>query len=166
MVRSADTMIRSARTEDTRAILDLLSEMDAEDGASRSAVITAEHLREHVFCSAPRAEALLAFVDGDAAGLAAFRMSASTFWSGLEVFLDDLYVVPDHRRRRIGSDLLGVLSRLALERSAWRILLNVQADNEGAIRFYDSVGGSVFPQSRACALSGETLRRLARTAAA
>lgn len=158
---SGKMIIRSVQANDGPAILYLIECMDREDGAARRSQMDLEHLQRYVLCGEPRAEALLATVDGAIVGLAAFRMSASTFWTRLEVYLDDLFVLPTYRRQRVGQALLAALAQVARERSAWRILLNVQVDNAGAVSFYQTLGGTVFPNSRGCEFSGDALEKLA-----
>jgi GNAT superfamily N-acetyltransferase len=164
-VNSDQLTVRQAIADDETAILQLLVLMDREDSGSRATLITSSHLRAFVFSAIPRAEAMLAELDGVAVGLAAFHESASTLWCNPEIYIDDLFVVPEVRRIGVGRRLLAAVSRLTRDRSATRILLNVQATNTGAVRFYESLGGVVFPDSRACSLSGPALDALADTSA-
>jgi len=165
-VASERIAVRQAVADDEAEILRLLALMDAEDAGSRATLITAEHLRSFVFCPTPRADALLAELGGVAVGLAAIRESASTLWSNSEIYLDDLFVVRETRRLGVGRCLLGAVSALAVERSATRVLLNVQTTNTSAMHFYESLGGVIFPESRCCAFSGRALSDLANSSAA
>jgi ribosomal protein S18 acetylase RimI-like enzyme len=157
--------IRTARKTDIPPILGLLEQMDAQDGRFRVLAITAAHLEAVVFSPNPNpsAEACVAEVDGDLVALAAFRMSASTFATFPELYLDDLFVAAAFRRRGVAKALLAELARIALARSATRILLNVQADNLDAIAFYHSVGGEVFAESRACSIDQRSFSRLSES---
>ena len=157
--------IRRAVAEDSAKIREVLALIDAEDGGTRATEITEEHLRSLVFCAVPKAEAILAELGGRIVGLIAIHESASTFWCRPEIYVDDLFVVRDSRRRGIGRRLIQAVSALALERSATRLLLNVQASNSLAVQFYESLGGVVFPDSRCCAFSGTALTELGSSAA-
>lgn len=155
------TSIRSAQPGDAPALLQLLAHMDAHDGGSRSAQIDAAHLDRFVLCTAPRAEALIAFDEGAPVGLAAFHMSASTLWSNSEVYLDDLFVEPEVRSQGTGRALVAGLASVCRERGAGRILLSVRVENTRGIQFYERIGGTVFAESRSCEISGAPLEILA-----
>lgn len=156
--------IRAVREVDIPLVLELLVAMDAEDGSSRSLEISADHLREVVFGPNQKSDALVADHAGQLVGIAAYRDSASTLWSRPEIYLDDLFVRPEFRRCGIGEGLLHKLAGLVIERSATRIILNVQADNLPAVSFYKSIGATIFPDSRACAIAGDPLAQLASAA--
>jgi len=153
--------VRRAGIGDSAEILRLLALMDAEDGGSRAALIGEEHLQSFVFCPAPKAEALLAERDRRIVGLAAIRESGSTLWCNPEIYVDDIFVRAESRRLGIGRRLMEAASALAVERSTTRVLLNVQSTNTVAAQFYEALGGTIFPNSRACAFSGPALYELA-----
>jgi diamine N-acetyltransferase len=54
--------------------------------------------------------------------------------------IGDLVVAPARRRQGIGARLLEEGRRWAMERGAARMVLNVREANEGAVRFYESLG--------------------------
>lgn len=55
-------------------------------------------------------------------------------------YLMDLVVAPEHRGRGIGRALLGAVKDWAESRGAEFIELGVLAQNEGAVRLYESLG--------------------------
>ncbi len=80
-----------------------------------------ERIRRHLFGEPRYAETLLAEVHGDVVGMALFFHSYSTFHANPGVWLEDLFVVPEHRGHGIGRALLAQLSALAVERGCARV---------------------------------------------
>lgn len=59
-------------------------------------------------------------------------------------YVDDLCVSPEHARTGVGTALFNEARRRAKELGCERIDLNVWSFNEGAIRFYEKMGLSVY----------------------
>ena len=69
----------------------------------------------------------------------------STFEGRHCLYLEDLYVDPEHRGAGIGKALMKAVAEIAVERGCGRMEWSVLDWNVGAIRVYDAVGGK--PQS-------------------
>ena len=76
------------------------------------------------------------------------------------MWLEDLFVRPEHRGAGIGRALLTRLAGLARERGCGRFEWAVLDWNEPAIRFYQALGAEVLPDWRICRVTGEALERL------
>src|SRR5262249_55173905 len=79
-------------------------------------------------------------VGGEPAGFALFFHTFSTFRGRPGLYLEDLFVRPEHRRRGIGKGLLASLARMAVARGCGRLEWAVLDWNEPAIAFYRSLG--------------------------
>ena len=77
------------------------------------------------------------------------------------MWLEDLFVRPEHRRHGLGRQLLRALAALAVERNCGRFEWAVLDWNAPAIRFYESLGASVLPDWRIARVTGDALPRLA-----
>jgi GNAT superfamily N-acetyltransferase len=64
-------------------------------------------------------------------------------WVGKSLYLDDLYVRPEHRRKRVGSLLLERVLELAKQQDCKRLRLEVLDWNKVAISFYKKNGGTI-----------------------
>ena len=73
----------------------------------------------------------------------------------------DLFVLPEYRRRGIGKAMLSYLGKLALERDAGRLEWSVLDWNESAIAFYQSMGAKILPDWRICRVIDDALASLA-----
>jgi GNAT superfamily N-acetyltransferase len=112
----------------------------------------------------PRAEVLLASVDGQPVGFAVFFHNFSTFLGRAGLYLEDLFVNEDMRSRGVGRALLARLARVARERNCQRFEWAVLDWNESAIGFYERLGAEMLSDWRIFRLSGRALGELAQEA--
>lgn len=89
----------------------------------------------------PGAVSFIAFINGNAAGLANCFYSFSTFNAAKTINVHDLVVLPDYRNMGIGNALLGTVEKKAIETNCCKITLEVREDNR-ARRLYERVGFS------------------------
>jgi ribosomal protein S18 acetylase RimI-like enzyme len=95
----------------------------------------ADGLRKH-----PAAFALLAFDGAQAVGAAVCFVGFSTFAGAPLVNVHDLAVLPSHRSRGIGGQLLEAVEQRGREIGACRVTLEVNEANQGARRLYERRG--------------------------
>ena len=86
------------------------------------------------------AEALLIELGGEVVGYAIFFTTFSSFECRSGVWLEDVYVRPEHRRGGIGRRVMEHLAGLALERGHVRLEWCALDWNEPALRFYAKLG--------------------------
>jgi len=126
---------------------------------------TPADLAAALFGPRPVAEAMIARLDGDsrlAAGFALFFPTYSTFLGRPSLWLEDLFVRPEHRGRGLGQALIRALAALAVERGCGRFEWAVLDWNRPAIDFYEGLGAAVLPDWRIARVTGDALARLAR----
>jgi len=152
--------IRLARPEDAPLLLDLIRGLAAYEKLADQVTATEAAVRETLFGPRPAAEALIAELDGVAAGFAIFFSSYSTFLARPGVYLEDLFVKPELRRRGVGRALFTHVARLAVERGCGRFEWSVLDWNEPAIAFYRSLGAVPLSDWTVFRLTGEALKRL------
>jgi GNAT superfamily N-acetyltransferase len=157
-------MIRPATPADIPAILQLIRALSDYEKLSDQVVVTEAQLREHLFGPRPYAEVLLAEEAGRVVGYALFFHTYSTFLGRPSLYLEDLFVLPEHRGRGHGKGLLARLAQLAVERGCGRFEWMVLDWNTPAIQFYESLGAVVAPEWKLCRMTGDALRRFAATA--
>ena len=117
-------------------------------------VVTPQSLQPHLFGPKPAAEAVVAekTLQGrpTVVGFALFFTNFSTFLGQPGLYLEDLYVQPDHRGQGVGKALLQHLGALAVARGCGRFEWSVLDWNENAIEFYEKMGATVMPDWRIC----------------
>ncbi len=80
--------------------------------------------------------------DGMIVGSAIYFFAYYT-WVGKSLYLDDLYVKPQYRSRKVGSMLLGKVFELARDEGCMRLRWQVLDWNKDAIAFYKKRGAKV-----------------------
>jgi GNAT superfamily N-acetyltransferase len=116
---------------------------------------------EHGFGPQPRFETYLAEIDGDAVGYAIVFETYSTFLARPTLYLEDIFVRPESRRRGAGMALLRHLAREAVARGCGRMEWTVLDWNELAQGVYRKIGARMLDEWRFCRLTGDALYRLA-----
>ena len=132
--------IRQATVQDVPHIHHLLSELERTLGASSKIRRTVEDLHRFGFSDDPFFEALIAWEDTEAVGLAVFFREFSTWLGKPGVYVQDLYVAPSQRGTGLGAKLMQAVYDRARDWSAAYCKLMVHSDNETAIAFYKRLG--------------------------
>jgi GNAT superfamily N-acetyltransferase len=136
---SGEIAIRFATTEDCPLLLRLIRELAAYERAPDAVVASEADLRRHGFGPDRQFEAILAFLDGEPAGVALFHSRFSTWLGRPCMHLEDLYVTEPARGRGVGRRLMARLAAIAVERGWGRIDFHVLEWNP-ARAFYHRLG--------------------------
>ena len=135
----AEITLRFATAEDAGILLALVRELAIFENAPDAVLATEADLRRHGFGPEPRFEALLAFVDGRAAGFALFFPNFSTWLGKPGLFLEDIFVSEWARKLGVGRRLMAKLAAIAVERGWGRLDFSVLHWNP-ARGFYHRLG--------------------------
>lgn len=154
--------IRPAGPGDAPLLLTLIRGLAEYEKLSDQMVATEEALDQTLFGPRPAAEALIATLDGVPAGFALFFQNYSTFLGRPGIYLEDLYVKPELRRRGVGRALFTRVARLAVERRCGRFEWSVLDWNEPAIAFYRSLGAVPLSDWTVFRLTGAALTQVGR----
>ena len=129
--------IRQATEADVEEIVALIGELADYEELRHEAVATTDLLHEHLFGPTPAAHVLLVEApDGTVAGMALWFRTFSTFLGVPGIWLEDLFVRPEHRGSGYGKALLERLRTLTDGRVEWAVL----DWNQPSIDFYRSLG--------------------------
>jgi GNAT superfamily N-acetyltransferase len=161
---SDSARIRRAQRTDVALLLAMVKELADYERAPDQVTGTEELLAEALFGSDPAAEAVVAEVDGAPAGFALYFHTFSTWLCRRGLYLEDLYVRPEHRGSGVGKMLLSFLARLAVERGCARFEWSALNWNAPAIGFYERLGAERLHEWDGFRLSGPALAELAREA--
>jgi GNAT superfamily N-acetyltransferase len=153
--------IRPAKIEDVPTIFTLIQALAEYEKLSHLVTGNSTELAEHLFGEHPYAEAIVAEWDHLSVGFALFFTNYSTFLTRPGIYVEDIFVLPEYRRRGIGKQMLIYLGKLAIERKAGRLEWSVLDWNETAIAFYEKMGATILPDWRICRVTGESLPKFA-----
>jgi len=153
--------IRPATAEDVPLILQFINDLADYEKLSDMVVATEELLRETLFGERTVAEVVIGYEGEQAAAFALFFHNYSTFLARPGIYLEDLFVKPEFRRKGYGKRLLTYLAGLAVERKCGRLEWSVLDWNTPAIDFYKSLGAIPMEEWTTFRLAGNALEELA-----
>lgn len=153
--------IRPIKRGETGILLDLIKKLAEYEKLLHAVDATERLLNRSLFSRPARAEALLAFSGRTPVGFALFFNNFSTFRGRPGLYLEDIFVLPEHRGSGIGSRLLHRLAEMAAERDCARFEWVVLDWNEPAIQFYKKLGAVPLNDWTLFRLEGPNLKKLA-----
>ncbi|MEU5862722.1 GNAT family N-acetyltransferase [Nonomuraea sp. NPDC047529] len=155
-------MIRPATPEDVPAVVSMIRELAAYENAVHEVRVTEDMLRDSLFGERPAAFAHMAEENGEPVGFTIWFLTYST-WRGVHgIYMEDLYVRPEHRGGGHGRALMAELARICAERGYQRLEWSVLDWNEPSIAFYDKLGAVRQDEWLRYRLTDEPLERLSR----
>jgi GNAT superfamily N-acetyltransferase len=154
--------IRDARAGDEAAIVDCLRDFAEFEKLSHTFRLTPAIVARDFMGAHRRVQCDLAEWDGAIAGLMIWFRTYATFPAKPLLFLEDIYVRPEFRRRGIGRAFFRHLAQIARAEGAARIDWVVLDWNKPAIEFYESIGAPIVKDWRVCNVHGDALERLAQ----
>jgi GNAT superfamily N-acetyltransferase len=155
-------VIRPGAPADVPIIAELIRGLARFEKLENEVTMTEERLASNLFGRHRYAETLIAEEAGESVGFALFFHNFSTFLAKPGIYLEDLFVVPEHRGGGVGRALLKELARLAVERDCGRLEWSVLDWNRDAIAFYERLGARPNSEWTIYRLTGEALSALGR----
>ncbi|MCF6506003.1 GNAT family N-acetyltransferase [Blastococcus sp. MG754426] len=132
--------VRPIRPDDVPAVVGLVRELADYERALHEVRLTEEQLTACLFGDAPALFGHVAEAGGEVVGTALWFLNFST-WRGTHgVYLEDLYVQPQHRGAGLGKELLRTLAEVCVERGYSRLEWSVLDWNTPSIEFYRAAG--------------------------
>ncbi len=154
-------VIREAAADDVPILADFIRRLAEFEHLSSQVNISVDDLLQFGFSETPYFRALIAEKEGQPLGFALYFFTFSTFVCRPTLYLEDLFVLPEHRGRGVGRALLSELARIARRRNCGRMEWAVLDWNESARTFYRSLGAEELAQWRLCRLNKKALEQLA-----
>lgn len=155
----AKSAIRRATCEDAPLILEFIKGIARYEKMENEVEATVEMLREQLF-EKGRAEVIFAMENGKEVGFALFFHNFSTFVGRAGLYLEDLYVYPEHRGKGHGKALFMELVKIARERRCGRMEWVCLNWNTPSINFYRSMGALSLDEWTTYRLTEEAMARL------
>jgi len=154
--------VKTATPADVPELQAMISALAEFEKLSHLCIASEADIAEALFGARPAAEALIAWAGKEAAGFALFFHNFSTFLGRRGLWLEDLFVRPDFRRKGCAQALLNSLAAIAVERKCGRFEWAVLDWNVRAIDFYRALGATVLPDWRIVRVVGPALAALAK----
>jgi len=156
-----ELQIRPARPSDAAQILAFITELADYERARQEVIATVEDIQRTLFNEGAAAHALICLRGDQPIGFAVYFLSYSTWLGRNGLYLEDLYISPEHRGVGAGKLLLQFLAREACNTGCGRFEWSVLDWNEPAIEFYQSIGAKPQPEWVRYRMEGDTLKTFA-----
>jgi GNAT superfamily N-acetyltransferase len=157
---TAPVTVRPAIAADVPELVAMIRELAEYERALHEVEVTEEHLQRTLFRDRPAAFAHVAEIGDQVAGMAVWFLSYSTWLGAHNLYLEDLFVRPEHRGSGTGRLLLQALAGVCVERGyprlEWWVL-----DWNPARGFYETLGAQALTEWIPYRVDGEALARLA-----
>ncbi len=151
---------RFAERADTPLILHFIKQLADYEKMLDEVVADEKTLEEWIF-DRQKAEVIFALEDGVEVGFALFFHNFSTFLGRAGLYLEDLFVLPEHRGKGYGKAILKKLASIAVERGCGRLEWWCLDWNKPSIDFYLSLGAQPMSDWTVYRITGDTLTKLA-----
>jgi GNAT superfamily N-acetyltransferase len=157
-----ERVIREAEPSDVPVLLALVRELATYEREPDAVVATEADLHAALFGPDPSAGCHVVEVDGAVVGFALWYRTFSTWLGKPGLWLEDLFVRPEHRGSGLGRALLVHLAGLCVERGWSRFEWWVLDWNESAQGFYRSLGARPEDEWTVWRVDGAALESLAQ----
>jgi GNAT superfamily N-acetyltransferase len=155
-----DITIAPVTPAEVPTLLELIRELARFERLEHEVEATPESLHASLFGPQPAAGALFAHCDGDVAGYAIYFFTFSSFVGRAGIWMEDVYVRPQFRKRGLGRRLIEAVAQIGAERGCGRFEWTALNWNEPALEFYRGLGARVMSEWILLRVSRAELRRL------
>ena len=156
--------LRPATPADVPQILQFIRDLAAYEREPDAVLATEADLLRDGFGPTKRFDCIIAELITDdttiPAGFALYFYNYSTWRGHAGIYLEDLYVSPEHRGKGIGKALLVRVAALAVAEGCPRYEWSVLDWNQPSIDFYHSLGAVMKTEWKGMQVSGEALTAL------
>jgi len=152
--------VRRALREDSEAVLGLITELAHYERLDPPNESARARLLEDGWGDSPRFEAWLAEIDGIAVGYAIVFETYSTFLARPTLYLEDIFVLPEHRGKGAGYALFHRIAQESVARGCGRTEWACLDWNTPSIDFYERMGARQLSEWRYFRMFPEDVERL------
>lgn len=147
---------RFAERNDTALILKFIKGLAEYEKMSDDVIADEKTLEEWIF-DKKKAEVIFAVEGENEVGFALFFHNFSTFLGRAGIYLEDLYILPEHRNKGYGKAVLKKLAAIAVERGCGRLEWCCLDWNRPSIDFYLSLGAKPLSDWTTYRMAGDVL---------
>ncbi len=143
MKESSELEIRQATIEDSKLLLDFITQLAIYEKMQDDVTANEELIRQSVFGEDSNVEAVIGYYNDQPVCFALYFYNYSTFKGKRGLYLEDLFVIPEMRGKGLGKKMLIHLAGIAKSKGCGRFEWSVLDWNEPAIKFYESLGAKL-----------------------
>ena len=154
--------VREAQLADSGLVLEFIKRLAAYEEREDQVAADEAAIRKSIF-EEKYAYGLLAELDGQTVGFAVYFFNYSTFLGRPGLYLEDVFVMPEHRGQGVGKAILRRLAQIAAEKDCGRMEWSCLKWNRSAIDFYLSLGAKDKNEWTVYSLNREKIEVLAQS---
>jgi len=153
--------IRSATIADAPLLTTLIRELAEYEHVAHEASVSEESVTRDGFGAHPKFRAIIAESDEQVAGYALFFEFYSSFQGCAGLLLDDIFVLPQFRKKGVGRALLAHVADIAVREDYFCIRMEMLEWNEPALGFFQRMDAAFLDEWKSMVLIGEPLQAIA-----
>jgi GNAT superfamily N-acetyltransferase len=150
-------IIREATLNDAELLLTFIKELAIYEKAEHEVHATVETIKDTMFCDKTHVHGLICELDGVAIGSAIYFYNYSTWLAKSGLYLEDLYVTPEHRGIGAGIKLLKTMAKIAIDKDCARFEWSCLDWNKPSRDFYQAIGAVSQDEWVGYRMTGKTL---------
>jgi len=154
--------LRRAERADAETVVGLIIALAEFENLPPPDAEAQARLVEHGFGDSPKFEVMLAEVEGapSPVGYALLLQTYSTFLARPSLYMEDVFVLPEYRKRGIGKALLRHCVQTAYDRGCGRMEWSCLDWNKSAQALYETMGARRMKEWFPYRMTREAMRRL------
>jgi len=137
-----DIEIHQVNNENFASFIELIKQLAVYEKLTPPDNQAIARLKADCLSNTPKFEGFIAYIGGIPVGYMIVLMTYSSFRALPTLYIEDLFILEEFRRRGIGKVLFDHAKSLAQKRGCGRIEWTVLDWNEPATKFYEKHGGS------------------------
>jgi GNAT superfamily N-acetyltransferase len=153
--------IRPATRDDIDLILHFIHELAVYEKLAHEVKTDPAMIEQTLFGANPKSFCLICELNAEPVGFAIYFYNYSTWLGKYGIYLEDLYVSPEHRGKGAGKALLVHIAGIAVAEDCGRFEWSVLDWNTPSIEFYKSLGAIEMSEWRIYRVTGDALKTLA-----
>lgn len=153
--------LRDAKKEDSTLIFELIKKLAQYEKMENDVLTSPEELEKQLF-DYNYAQVIIVEENQTAIGFALYFFNFSTFVGKPGLYLEDLYIEPQHRNKGYGKKVLKELAQRAKNKGCGRMEWSVLKWNSPSIAFYKSLGASAMEEWDVYRLTESQIEDLAK----
>lgn len=158
----SEIIIREATLNDAELLLTFIKELAIYEKAEHEVHATVETITNTMFCENTHVHGLICELDGVAIGSAIYFYNYSTWLAKSGLYLEDLYVTPEHRGIGAGLKLLKTMAKIAVDKDCARFEWSCLDWNKPSRDFYEAIGAVSQDEWVGYRMTGKTLLDFAK----
>lgn len=153
----SNLIVREATAADAGILYKFIIDLAIYEKAEHEVLATEQTIKDSIFADNTHVYALICELDGQPIGSAIYFFNYSTWLAKSGIYLEDLYVMPEHRGKGAGVKLLKAMAAIAVEKDCARFEWSCLDWNTPSREFYHSLGAVAQEEWVGYRMTGKTL---------